>query len=141
MPDIVDRETRSRMMGRIRGRDTKPELALRRALRERGVVGYRCHYARAEGRPDVCFVGRRLAVFVDGAFWHGHPQYFTFGKSGEKWDAKIRRNMQRDAEVDAALATEGWTVLRIWDFEVAADPAAAAQRVATALERRAHAGQ
>jgi DNA mismatch endonuclease (patch repair protein) len=135
--DIVDKATRSRMMAAIKGRDTKPEMALRRALWGMGVRGYRCHYRRAPGRPDVCFVGRKVAVFVDGAFWHGHPQYFTFGKSGEKWDAKIRRNMERDAEVDEALAREGWRVVRLWDFEIGADPGAAVEKVLGAMNAHA----
>lgn len=121
------------MMSRIRGRDTQPELALRRALRSIGLTGYRCHYGAAPGRPDVCFVSRRLAVFVDGAYWHGHPDYFVFGKSGERWDTKIRRNIARDREVEAQLADEGWRYLRIWDFEVRDDPERCARRVADLL--------
>jgi DNA mismatch endonuclease (patch repair protein) len=122
------------MMAAIKGRDTKPEMALRRALWGMGVRGYRCHYRRVPGRPDICFVGRKVAVFVDGAFWHGHPQYFTFGKSGEKWDAKIRRNMERDAEVDEALSQAGWRVVRLWDFEIGADPTAAVEKVLGAMD-------
>lgn len=123
------------MMSRIRGRDTGPELTLRRALRARGLTGYRCHYRLAPGRPDICWVGRRLAVFVDGAYWHGHPDYFVFGKSGKHWDDKIRRNIERDREVEKQLTDAGWRYLRIWDFELHADPAACAQRVADVLER------
>lgn len=120
-------------MAAIRGRDTKPELALRRALWRRGTRGYRCHYSGAPGRPDVCFVGLRIAVFVDGAFWHGHPDYFTFGKSGARWDEKIRRNMARDVEVNQALALAGWEVLRIWDFEIKKDVNRAAAKVEAAV--------
>lgn len=130
MPDIVDPATRSRMMSRIRGRDTGPELALRRALRAIGLTGYRCHYRGAPGRPDVCFVRHRLAVFVDGAYWHGHPDYFVFGKSGQSWDDKIRRNIERDREVEAALVKQGWRFVRVWDFEVRDDPSGCAARVA-----------
>jgi DNA mismatch endonuclease (patch repair protein) len=133
MTDIVDPETRSRMMSRIRGRDTKPELALRRALWRHGFRGYRCHYSRVPGRPDIAFVSRRLAVFVDGAFWHGHPDYYTFGKSGEAWDAKIRRNIERDKEVDSALFDIGWRSVRVWDFEVLKDPDRVVRRLAPLL--------
>jgi DNA mismatch endonuclease (patch repair protein) len=126
MADIVDRQTRSRMMSRIRGRDTTPELLLRQALRRLGYPGYRCHYRGVPGKPDVAFVGRRIAIFVDGAFWHGHPDYFTFGKSGPAWDAKIRRNMERDLEVNTLLHEAGWRSVRIWDFDVLADPDAVA---------------
>jgi DNA mismatch endonuclease (patch repair protein) len=71
---------------------------------------------------------------VDGAFWHGHPARFTFGKFGTSWDAKIGRCMQRDRLTTETLIGAGWRVIRIWDFEVEADPEAAAQRVIGALE-------
>lgn len=116
-------------MSRIRSRDTKPELALRSALRRQGLVGYRCHWKAAAGTPDIAFPGRSVAIFVDGAYWHGHPDYFTFGKSGERWDNKIRRNKARDREVDAALSAQGWTSFRVWDFDVLED----ADRIAARL--------
>lgn len=129
MADIVDTATRSRMMARIRSRNTRPELLLRAALRRQGMTGYRLHWSGAPGHPDVAFPGRRIAVFVDGAFWHGHPDYFTVGKSGPKWDAKIARNIQRDKEVDAQLLDAGWRFLRFWDFQVLGDADAAAREV------------
>lgn len=122
------------MMANIRGRDTRPELLFRGALRSAGFTGYRCHYRNAEGRPDVAFVGRRIAIFVDGAFWHGHPEYFVFGKSGPRWDEKIRRNMERDREVNSRLYEDGWTVARVWDFEVLTDPDAVVRRLRPLLE-------
>ncbi len=72
-------------------------------------------------------------MFVDGAFWHGHPDYFTFGKSGDDWDRKIRRNIQRDREVDAQLFAMGWRSCRVWDFEVLADPDEVAYRLAAVV--------
>lgn len=105
-------------MSRIRRRDTKPELALRRALRDRGLIGYRVDRKGLPGRPDVSFGRTKVAVFIDGAFWHGHPSAFTPGKSGAYWDEKIARNVERDRAADAALAVLGWTVLRFWDFQV-----------------------
>jgi DNA mismatch endonuclease, patch repair protein len=135
MPDIVDKATRSRMMSRIRGRDTKPELALRQALRRHGYPGYRCHYSRVPGRPDVAYVGRRIAIFVDGAFWHGHPDYYVVGKSGPVWDAKIARNVQRDREVDAALFDLGWRSIRVWDFDVLTDADAVVRRLGPVIDR------
>ena len=132
MADIVDRHTRSRMMARIRARDTKPELLLRRALRRQGLAGYRCHWRRVAGRPDIAYPGRRIAVFVDGAFWHGHPDYYR-GQSGAFWDDKIARNRDRDARVNAELAGLGWTVVRLWDFEIEQDLDACVQRVRSAL--------
>jgi DNA mismatch endonuclease (patch repair protein) len=104
-------------MSRIRGRDTKPELLLRRALWAAGIRGWRLHPKRVTGRPDLAWPSRRFAVFVDGAFWHGHPDYYH-GQSGPFWDRKIARNRERDAEVDRELEQAGWRVLRFWDFEV-----------------------
>jgi len=123
MADTVDEATRSRMMASIRGKNTGPEIALRRILWSAGVRGYRLHRRDIKGTPDVAWVGKRVAVFVDGAFWHGHPSAFTTGKSGDYWDMKIERNQRRDAEVNQALLDDGWSVVRVWDFEVENRPA------------------
>src|SRR4051812_36931263 len=76
MPDALTTERRSALMARVRTEDTAPELAFRRALWAAGVRGWRCHPKRVTGRPDFAWLGRRVAVFVDGAFWHGHPHYY-----------------------------------------------------------------
>jgi DNA mismatch endonuclease (patch repair protein) len=70
---------------------------------------------------------------VDGRFWHGHPDYFTPGKSGAYWDAKIERTQERDKRANEHLAADGWSVLRFWDFEVEADAARCATAVACAV--------
>jgi DNA mismatch endonuclease, patch repair protein len=116
-------------MARVKGRDTKPELLLRRSLYALGTRGWRCNRANLPGKPDLAFGRARVAVFVDGAFWHGHPSKYWPGRSGPYWDQKIAGNQERDRRVDAALADMGWRVCRLWDFEIEADPAAAAQRV------------
>ena len=121
MADNLTPEQRSRAMARIRARDTKPELLLRRTLRQAGLTGYRLHVKRLPGRPDVAWIGRKVAVFVDGAFFHGHRSAYTPGKSGAYWDAKITRNMNRYRAADAALKEMGWAVIRLWDFEVRRD--------------------
>jgi DNA mismatch endonuclease (patch repair protein) len=121
-------------MARVRGRDTGPELALRRALWRAGVRGWRCHRRDLPGSPDVAFGPARLAVFVDGGWFHGHPDRYTPGKSGEYWDTKIQRNMERDRAANEALEAAGWRVLRLWDFEVTRDPDSAAARIADALQ-------
>lgn len=122
-------------MAAVRSKDTKPELALRRALWARGVRGWRCHPKRVPGKPDLAFIGRRIAVFVDGAFWHGHPDFY-WGQSGKFWDEKIARNQARDAKVNRDLTDAGWVVLRFWDFEVSKDVAACVDRVASTLAAR-----
>lgn len=120
-------------MSRIRGRDTQPEMLLRRALWAAGIRGWRLHPKRVRGRPDLAWPSRRLAVFVDGAFWHGHPDYYR-GQSGPFWDEKIARNRERDAEVDCELEQAGWRVLRLWDFEVERDLDGCISRVTAELE-------
>jgi DNA mismatch endonuclease (patch repair protein) len=105
-------------MARIRARDTGPELALRRGLFSSGIRGWRCHVRGLPGKPDLAFTRWRVAIFVDGCFWHGHPDHFTPGKSGAYWDAKIVRTQERDRLATAALEEAGWRVVRFWDFEV-----------------------
>lgn len=120
-------------MSRVKNRDTKPELALRRALWAIGLRGWRCHRRDLPGRPDIAFGPAKLAVFVDGAFWHGHPSKYKPGRSGEFWDRKIAGNVVRDDRANAELAAIGWNVIRLWDFEVMEDPVGAASRVKEGL--------
>jgi DNA mismatch endonuclease (patch repair protein) len=121
-------------MARIRSRDTKPELAVRRGLYAAGIRGWRCHPKSVPGKPDVAFIRWQVAVFVDGRFWHGHPEYFTPGKSGEYWDKKIARTQERDRRANQMLTSAGWTVLRFWDFEVEDDLSRCLQVITGALE-------
>jgi DNA mismatch endonuclease Vsr len=120
-------------MKRVKTRDTAPEIVLRKALWAAGIRGWRLHPKKVPGRPDLAWIGRRVAVFVDGAFWHGHPDYY-WGQSGEFWDQKIERNRERDTRVNRELADAGWSVVRIWDFELERDPARGVSRVLQALE-------
>jgi DNA mismatch endonuclease, patch repair protein len=119
-------------MSRVRSRDTQPELVLRRSLWQAGVRGWRLHPAGIPGRPDLAWVGRRVAVFVDGAFWHGHPDYY-WGQSGTFWDEKIAANRARDERINSELRRAGWTVLRFWDFEIAQNHDDCIDRVRQAL--------
>ena len=123
------------MMAAIRGRDTEPEIMLRQALSTLGVRGYRTHRREIPGTPDVAWVGRRIAVFVDGAFWHGHRSAYRHGQSGPFWDKKIARNKERDREVNSALRKAGWTVVRLWDFDVKRNPTRCARCVLIAFKR------
>ena len=121
-------------MSRIRARDTRPELALRQALFAEGIRGWRCHVRGLVGKPDLAFTRWKVAVFVDGCFWHGHPDFFTPGKSGAYWDAKIERTRERDKQVNLALRNAGWRVLRLWDFEVEGDVDACVRQVEALLD-------
>lgn len=119
-------------MSRVRTHDTAPELALRRALWQAGVRGWRVHPKEVYGKPDIAWIGLQLAIFVDGAFWHGHPDVYH-GQSGPFWDGKIARNRARDAAVNARLTSQGWTVLRFWDFDIEREPEKCALSVREAL--------
>lgn len=133
MTDTRTPEQRRRIMTAVRSKDTSPEIAVRRALFAAGVRGWRCHYKRAAGTPDLAWPALRVALFVDGAFWHGHPSRHRPGRSGRYWDEKIARNVSRDRQVDADLAASAWTVLRVWDFEVRRDLADVVGRVVATL--------
>src|SRR5262249_49581042 len=84
-------------------------------------------------KPDLAFTRWRVAVFVDGCFWHGHPEFFTPGKSGSYWDAKIERTKERDRQANKALHEAGWRGLRLWDFEIEDDLGWCVQRVESLL--------
>jgi len=118
--DVMTPAQRSWCMSRIRGKDTKPELLLRRALWRKG-ARYRVH-SRLPGRPDILFIGKRIAVFVDGCFWHGCPVHGTKPRSNSDfWKNKIEGNIARDVRITNKLKQEGWTVLRCWEHEVCMD--------------------
>lgn len=118
-------------MAAIRSKNTKPELLLRQELRRLGLAGYRIH-AHLPGRPDVAFTRWKVAVFTDGAFWHGHPDYVRADAS-EYWRSKIARTRERDRAMDAQLLADGWRVIRLWDFDVLANPEKAARQVEAVL--------
>ena len=134
MPDILTRDERSRLMSRVRAQDTGPELALRRALWSAGLRGWRVHPKGVAGKPDLAWLSRRLAIFVDGAFWHGHPDYYR-GQSGAFWDRKIAENKARDERVNSALLESGWRLMRFWDFEIERDLDGCVRRVSEELGR------
>nr|VFJ54090.1 MAG: T/G mismatch-specific endonuclease [Candidatus Kentron sp. DK] len=131
MTDRLTPEQRRRCMSRVRGRNTKPEVLLRRVLWAQG-ARYRLH-AKLPGRPDLVFRGKRLAVFVDGCFWHGCPIHGEIPASNrEFWEKKLGDNIARDRRIDAELSEMGWRVLRIWVHEIKEDVAAVAEKVMAA---------
>jgi DNA mismatch endonuclease, patch repair protein len=111
-------------MSRLRTTGTGPELALRRELHRRG-LRYRVNVRKLPGRPDIVLTRARIAVQVDGCFWHGCPDHAVAPRSNaEWWSEKLARNRARDARSDAALRAQGWLVVRVWehvDASVAAD--------------------
>jgi DNA mismatch endonuclease, patch repair protein len=127
--DKVSPEGRSRTMSRIRSKNTKAEVVLRKSLRGLGLRGYRIHY-NVTGRPDIVFTSVKLAVFIDGDFWHG----YLWKKRGsvpikQYWKEKISGNMARDKRVNSELKKQGWKVIRIWEHEVTKKPQASALKV------------
>ncbi|MGQ3039171.1 MAG: very short patch repair endonuclease [Brevundimonas sp.] len=117
MSDVFTREKRSAVMARVKGKDTKPELAVRAILRTAG-IGYRLGGQGLPGRPDIVMKGRRIAVFVHGCFWHGHDCPRGARKpraNADYWTSKIARNRTRDAASAAALAANGWRVITVWE--------------------------
>ena len=118
--DVFSPEKRSAVMRRVKGRDTSPELAVRRILRAAG-IGYRLGGMGLPGRTDVVMKGRKVALFVHGCFWHGHDcargsrQPKT---NADYWIAKISRNRLRDAAAVKALEASGWRVVVVWECEM-----------------------
>lgn len=131
-------------MAAVRDRDSKAELALRRAVHARG---YRFRLRpRVTGRPDFVFPSRRIAVFVDGDFWHGNSwrlrgdasleEHFAKWRNTRFWLKKIRRNVERDREVSTALRRDGWRVLRFWESDIEKKLDRCVNMVLRELERR-----
>ena len=115
--DVYSAEKRSAVMRRVKGKDTAPEMIVRKALTRLG-VRYRLHRKDLPGCPDVVMPARRLAIFVHGCFWHAHEncEYFRLPKTRKAWwRAKLVKNKERDALVEKALIESGWNVVTIWE--------------------------
>ena len=138
MTDVYSAEKRSAVMRRVKGRDTTPELTVRRLLTALG-VRYRLHRKDLPGKPDIVMAGRRLAIFVHGCFWHGHDcaRGARVPKANrDYWLGKVGRNRQRDGVSRAALEAAGWRVETIWECEMK-DEAALKSRLAALLQAAA----
>ncbi len=126
MPDIFSKEKRSEIMSLIRSTNTKPEIALRKIVSAKFYpqgFRYKINYRKVKGTPDIAFVSKKIAVFVDGEFWHG----YKFAKRKHKlpkkyWLPKIEANMKRDRKVNRHLKKEGWKVVRFWEHQVKKTP-------------------
>lgn len=135
MSDVYPSEKRSAVMRRVKGRDTSPELAVRRALTALG-ARYRLQRKDLPGSPDIVMPGRRLAIFVHGCFWHGHDcaRGARVPKANrDYWTAKIARNRARDHRSRAALEALGWGVETLWECELK-DESALRERLGKLLE-------
>jgi DNA mismatch endonuclease (patch repair protein) len=134
--DVHSPAQRSFNMSRIRGKDTGPELALARRLEAKGLA-WEGHARDLPGRPDFVFRDVRVAVFVDGDFWHGWRFAAWRHKLTPAWEAKIAATRKRDQRARRALRHQGWVVIRIWEHQLKADPAKCVRRIRQRLERRA----
>ena len=117
--DDLTPEQRRKNMQHIRSKDTSIEIKLRKALWHEG-IRYRKNYKALPGKPDIAITKYRIAIFCDSSFWHGRDfdKKKPVATNHQYWDAKIKRNMERDKEVNQQLRAAGWTVLRFWDIEI-----------------------
>ena len=118
MADIFTKEQRSLYMSKIGTKDTKPELLLRKKLFSEGLKGYRVNF-NLPGKPDIVFTKYKLAIFVDGCFWHKCPKCFKAPETNKNfWIEKLDGNVKRDNNVNKNLSEMGYTVLRFWEHEI-----------------------
>ena len=123
MADIVDPKTRSRMMAGIKGKDTKPEMLVRKYLHMKG-LRFRLHRKDLPGKPDLVFPGRRVVVFVHGCYWHRHegcPKATLPSSNVQFWQDKFNDNVARDKRVKDALEQLGWRVLIVWECQLSSE--------------------
>lgn len=122
--DVLTQEQRHKNMSHIRGKNTKPEILLRKALWHRG-LRYRKNYKMLPGSPDIVITRYHIAVFVDGDFWHAKGHQECPGEQIESnkdfWQKKLKRNVERDKEVNDTLTDMGWLVLRFWESDIKKD--------------------
>jgi DNA mismatch endonuclease (patch repair protein) len=128
-------EKRSALMARIRGKNTGPERLVGAIIGALGLVPQR-HVAGLPGRPDFVLRARRIAIFVDGDFWHGWRFPAWKNKLSEKWERKIAMNRRRDVLNHARLRRAGWMVLRIWEHQIETEPDSVRRRLSALLARR-----
>ncbi len=132
------KEQITRNMKNNKGKDTKPELMLRKELWRRG-LRYRKNYKGLCGKPDIVFIGAQIAIFVDGKMWHGYDwenQKNDFKSRRDYWIPKIERNIERDYEVMQELISLDWLVMRFWDFEVKKNLKECADKIERAYNNR-----
>ena len=133
--DVLSPRQRSYCMSRIKGKDTGPEMSLRKVLWKAG-LRYRIHY-RLPGKPDIVFPRARLVVFVDGCFWHMCPLHLTLPKANRHfWQKKLLENVGRDKKNGRRLRQQGWKIMRFWEHEVRSDVQHVAVKIIRDLNRQ-----
>lgn len=138
MVDVLTKKQRSYNMSMIRGKNTKPEVVLRKLLSLNGIKGYRINH-KLTGKPDIVFGKYKIAIFIDGCFWHKCPKCFIQPKNNKKfWKQKINGNRERDKKVTKLLKKEGWLVIRIWEHLLRKAPHKPYNRVLRILKKRGY---
>lgn len=120
MADVMTPEQRSRCMAAIKGKDTKPEMIVRKYLFSRG-LRFRVQVRKLPGKPDIVLSKYKTVIFVNGCFWHGHVgcKYYRLPKSNvEFWEQKIKNNISRDVRNENELKSHGWRVIRVWECDI-----------------------
>lgn len=136
--DNLTPEQRKKNMRAVKSKDTKIELILRKELWARG-YRYRKNYKKLPGKPDIVFTKYKIAVFCDSEFWHGknyEESTSRIGTNSDYWRQKIKRNMERDKEVNKQLTETGWTVLRFWEKEIRKETELCLQSIIKSIEER-----
>lgn len=134
MTDVFSKKKRSEIMSHVRNRDTRPELVLRKALYQAGIRGYRVR-TTVKGHPDIVFPRSRVAIFVDGCFWHGCTRCRNIPSTNlQFWQRKIQANRERDKFINQTLQNQGWTVLRFWEHDIKDDLPECIDKVRKALQ-------
>jgi DNA mismatch endonuclease, patch repair protein len=132
MPEKFSKVERSRIMSRIHSKNTKCELELRQALRKAGLRNYRIHYPVLIGKPDIVFIGKKIAIFCDSDFWHGRKGLPASNQ--QYWREKLRKNVERDALVNQTLCKSGWKVLRFSESEILINPTECTKKIIDVFE-------
>ncbi|MES3016846.1 MAG: DNA mismatch endonuclease Vsr [Bacteroidota bacterium] len=125
MADVHSKETRSYNMSRIRSKDTKPEMLVRKFLHKNG-FRYRLHVKDLPGKPDIVLPKYKTVIFVHGCFWHGHEgcKYYVVPKTrSEWWVEKIGKNKSNDIKAENALSSTGWKIINIWECDIKSEKA------------------
>ena len=131
-------EAIAKTMRSNRSKNTSPEIQIRKLLREAGYPGYRVNWKKAPGKPDIAYPGKKLAIFVNGCFWHRCPICnMPLPKTHlEYWKPKFERNVARDAENYSQLKSMGWRVVVIWECEIRNDPCSSIEEALTVLRQK-----
>src|SRR5512136_593279 len=134
MSDVLTQEQRKFNMSKIKGKNTGPEVKLRKLLSAAGIRGYRIHY-KLKGKPDIVFTKKKIAIFIDGCFWHKCPECFQEPETRKEfWMKKIGSNVEQDMKNTRKLQDDGWTVLRFWEHEIRKTPENAVEKILQTLQ-------